>query len=252
VLYNLTLKRVSGHTHAERLENFYAGQAADYDRFRRRMLYGRRELWQALAARVSDCLSETVWVDLGAGTAANFEAIANQVPQFRRVYWVDLSASLLAVAKQRQERAGWQTVEIVESEAETFRLPPGERADIVTFSYSLTMTPNWFAAIDNALLLLKPGGLLGVVDFYVSRQRGESYLQPHSWGTRWFWRMWFEHDGVLLSPDHIPYLRSRTEPLQFEASRAQMPYLPLLQVPFYGYIGRKPLETDLEPSSQPA
>jgi len=29
--------------------------------------------------------------------------------------------------------------------------------------------PDWFLAIDNALRILKPGGIIAVVDFYVSR-----------------------------------------------------------------------------------
>lgn len=42
------------------------------------------------------------------------------------------------------------------------------KADLVTFSYSLSMIPNFFAAIDQALSLLHEDGILGACDFYVS------------------------------------------------------------------------------------
>ena len=49
VLWHLALAPVRGETHAERLASFYAGQASDYDDFRRRLLYGREELLASLA-----------------------------------------------------------------------------------------------------------------------------------------------------------------------------------------------------------
>ena len=40
-----------------------------------------------------------------------------------------------------------------------------EAYDIATCSYSLSMIPDWYAAIDNALANLKPGGQLGGLIF---------------------------------------------------------------------------------------
>ena len=48
------------------------------------------------------------------------------------------------------------------------RLEPDDGpVDAVTFSYSLTMIPDWFQAIERAYESLKPGGMIGVVDFYI-------------------------------------------------------------------------------------
>ena len=41
VLYHLVLKPVRGKNHAERMDNFYGGQAEAYDDFRKRLLKGR-------------------------------------------------------------------------------------------------------------------------------------------------------------------------------------------------------------------
>ena len=80
-----------------------------------------------------------------------------------------MSHSLLEIAKQRIAAKGWTNVETVEADATTFQ-PPAGPVDVVTFSYSLTMIPDWFAALENAVAIFKPGGTIGVVDFYVSRK----------------------------------------------------------------------------------
>ena len=65
---------------------------------------------------------------------------------------------------------GVPTVALSDKEPEPRVEPPEAPVDVVTFSYSLTMIPDWFAAIENALRMLRPGGQIGVVDFYVSRK----------------------------------------------------------------------------------
>lgn len=233
VLYHLALKPVRGGDHAARLESFYAGQAEAYDDFRRRLLQGREELFTSI-----EIPSGAVWVDLGGGTGGNLEFLGDRIGQVDKAYVVDLSPSLLKVAQRRFEARGWSNAQAVEADATTYQPPEGS-ADIVTCSYSLTMIPDWFATIDNALRMLKPGGQLGVVDFYVSRKYPSDGLRRHGWFTRTFWPTWFAGDNVFLSPDHVPYLHRSFEPQMFEERRAKVPYIPFVRVPYYLFIGRK-------------
>ena len=101
------------------------------------------------------------------------------------------------------------------------------------------MIPDWFAAIENALAMLKPGGLLGVVDFHVSRKHPADGMAGQSWFTRSFWPLWFAADNVFLSADHVPFLRRRFDAVSYAEHRARIPYLPLLRVPYYTFVGRK-------------
>ena len=101
------------------------------------------------------------------------------------------------------------------------------------------MIPDWFAAIENALSILKPGGTIGVVDFYVSRKYASAGLARHGWFTRTFWPTWFAIDNVFPSPDHVPFLHRHFDVLHFEEHRAKVPYLPLIRVPYYLFVGRK-------------
>ena len=233
ILYRMAANPGRGRNHAERLESFYAGQAATYDDFRRRLLQGRRELWEAIPTP-----EQGVWVDLGGGTGANLELLGSRIDQLRKVYVVDLSPSLLTVARERIAARGWTNVEAVRADAVTFR-PPTGTADVVTFSYSLTMIPDWFAVIDNAWEMLKPGGLVGVVDFYVARKYPAESMAQHDWWTRSFWPVWFGRDNVFLSPDHVPYLQRKFEPMACAECRSKVPYLPCVRVPYYRFLGRR-------------
>jgi S-adenosylmethionine-diacylgycerolhomoserine-N-methlytransferase len=233
VLFHLLLKPVRGGDHAARLEAFYGGQARDYDAFRDRLLPGRRELLASLP-----WAEGAVWVDLGGGTAANVEWLGPRVETLQKVYVVDLSEAMLEVARERIRERGWKNVVAVRADATRFA--PDEHADLVTCSYSLTMIPDWFAAVDAAAAMLRPGGLLGVVDFFVARKHQADGLPRHGWTTRALWPLWFAADNVFLSPDHLPYLQHKFETLSLHADRARLPYLPLVRAPYYRWLGRKP------------
>jgi len=234
ILYHMLLKPVRGGSHAERMESFYGGQAEAYDDFRKRLLRGREELWAALPRPEGG-----VWVDMGGGTGANIENFGESISTLKKVYLVDLAPSLLRVANDRFKKRGWQNVSTVEADATTWTPEEGQ-VDVVTFSYSLTMIPDWFAAIDNARRILKPGGTIGVVDFYVGRKYPPAQLKRQGWLSRSLWPPWFATDNVFPSPDHLPYLMNRFEPQKISENRNRMPYVPFLKTPWYWFVGNKP------------
>jgi S-adenosylmethionine-diacylgycerolhomoserine-N-methlytransferase len=235
-LYHLTLKRMQSTTLQERLNGFYAGQESHYDEFRQRLLFGRTELFSLVPLSPGG-----IWVDMGGGTGASFESLGSRTALLKRAYVVDLCEPLLSVAQARKARNGWDNMEVVHSDALTFNLPNSEQADVVSFSYSLTMIPEWYAAIDHAVEMLKPGGHLAICDFFVAHP----FLivenqQPHGWRSRIFWRAWFEADGVFPSSDHVPYLTRSLQVRHYSQHRAKLPYLPLARAPYYLLLGRKP------------
>jgi len=233
-LWHLAFSPIRGESHAERLEGFYRGQASSYDRFRERLLAGRAELWQSISAPDGG-----TWVDLGGGTGANVECLGDRLAQLEKLWIVDLSTSMLAEASQRVRARGWQNVEVCQADACTFS-PPDGQVDVVTFSYSLTMIPDWMAAVDQARSLLRPGGMIGVVDFYVSRKYPPNGWTRHGGWTRTFWPTWFAMDNVFLNPDQAAYLHRAFEPVDFRERRAKVPYLLGAQAPYYLFLGRKP------------
>ena len=231
-LYHLLLAPTRGNSHQARLESFYGQQAPYYDSFRQRLLQGREQLFAAL--QLPD---DGVWVDMGGGTGLNAEHMHAHIRRLRKVYIVDLSPSMLAVAKQRVERHGWQNVELVEADASSFTCP--EPADVITFAYSLTMIPDWFAAIECALANLKPAGQLGVIDFYIGRKYAQSPKVQHAFWTRFFWQLNLYRDNVFISADHVPFLEHHLDPKFLHEGRTKVPYLPLARVPYYVFVGHK-------------
>jgi S-adenosylmethionine-diacylgycerolhomoserine-N-methlytransferase len=234
VLYHMLLSPIRGESHAERLESFYQGQAEHYDDFRTRLLHGRRDLIQALSLPRNG-----VWVDMGGGTGSNLVYVGDALNRLAQVYVVDLSSSLLEVTRRRIQANAWTNVTAIEGDATRF-VPPRTPIDLVTFSYSLTMIPDWFAALDHAWLLLRPGGVVGIVDFYVSRKYPPAPCKRHAWFTRTFWPLWFGFDNVFPSPDHVPYLHHRFDVQTFSEHTAPMPCAPGVRTPYYLFIGQKP------------
>ena len=234
ILYHLAFKPVCGADHAARLDSFYAGQAEDYDAFRARLLPGRDALLRDVLARIPD---GGTWVDLGGGTGAALEMGAAELGRLGRVHVVDLSDALLDVARRRIAARDWPNVEAARADVTAWR-PATGHADAVTLSYALTMIPDWFRAVDNAWAMLRPGGVIGVVDFYVSRRHPAAGHARHGWTPRTLWPIWFGADGVRLSPDHLPALEWRFETLGLVEDRTRLPYLPL-RAPYYRFVGRK-------------
>lgn len=233
VIYHLGVKGNRGSSHAERLENFYSGQASLYDHFRRRLLAAREDLYHNI-----DVPENGIWIEMGGGTGSNLEYLGDKIHRLKKIYIVDLCPSLLGIAQKRIVKNNWTNVEIVEQDVITFNPAEGV-ADVITFSYSLTMIPNWFGAIDHAYGLLSKEGKIAIVDFFVSRKHGLELPNNHSLFTRSFWPFWFARDGVHLSRDHLPYLLQKFEALTLKEKKSVVPYMLRLKVPNYIFIGKK-------------
>jgi len=223
VLIQLLRGKQQGKSHAESLQSFYAPQAHRYDDFRERLLHGRGDLVELLDPWPDDRI-----VELGAGTGRNIGFFDKRLKRLDLLTLVDLCPALLDVARERAR--GLWNVQVVEGDATSWR--PSRPADTVYFSYSLTMIPDWQAALDNAVSMLRPGGKIGVVDFHLPARYPAL--------GRAFWRRWFGHDGVNLSDAHLPALQARLETVALIERTAPVPYLPGLRVPYYLYVGRKP------------
>jgi len=234
VMAHSTFHRQRGGTHAERLQGYYGPQAAHYDAFRQRLLHGRPALLRALplaaGARV---------LDLGGGTGFLWELAGSRLAELECVVLLDLCPALLEQARARIARLSWGNVRAIEADAAAGN-GEDKAFDVVVLSYCLTMIPDWFRAIDRALESLKPGGIVGVTDFYVSRKWPEAGMRRHAAWQRLFWPNWFGWHGVWLNPDHLPYLRSRFETVHLEESFGRVPYLGGLRSPYYVFVGRIP------------
>jgi S-adenosylmethionine-diacylgycerolhomoserine-N-methlytransferase len=131
------------------MDRMYRYQRHVYDLTRKFYLLGRDQLLASLPLQPGDRVCE-----IGCGTARNLIALGLRHPEIS-LYGVDASATMLATARSAVTRAGL---------AERIRLQSGLAEgpgwhgsfgldtlfDIELFSYSLSMMPNWEAALDTA------------------------------------------------------------------------------------------------------
>ncbi len=180
----------------------------------------------ALGARSYDALSGERWIyragriagiellqlhrgdvvlDVGCGTGLNLPILASMVGPAGLVIGLDRSPQMLAVAHRRIVRSGLGTVRLLEADAAavtgsmitTLIQKPGSSAgvDAVFASYTMSVIPDWHAAWQASLAVLKPGGRAGIVDMkrptgcakifsplaYLACAVGGSDIHAHPW-----------------------------------------------------------------------
>ena len=150
---------MSAAAHAVRMDAIYAGQRHIYDATRKYYLLGRDRLISDLAPPPGGTV-----VEVGCGTGRNLILAARRWPQ-ARCFGFDISDAMLATA--RAKVAG-QAIRLDRGDATTWEpraLFGIDAADVVFMSYTLSMIPDWRAAIGVACNALAPGGALHIVDF---------------------------------------------------------------------------------------
>jgi len=154
---------------AQRMDRMYRHQRHIYDLTRKFYLLGRDRLIRTLSVPAKARVCE-----IGCGTGRNLVALARRFPD-AELYGIDASEEMLKSARAAIARAALgDRVHICRALAES--LDPetafglAEKFDVVLFSYTLSMIPTWERALDHAAQMLKPTGLLAVVDFSEQRR----------------------------------------------------------------------------------
>ena len=139
-----------------------------YDATRKPYLLGRDRMIAGLAVPPGGSVLE-----MGCGTGRNLVAAGRHHPR-ARLYGFDISSEMLKSARHNVEKSGLD-VRLAEGDACVFDPDAAfgvARFDRVYFSYTLSIIPDWTAALAHGLTLLKDGGLLSVVDFGFCEQLG--------------------------------------------------------------------------------
>ena len=233
--------------HAKEMESFYKYQKDGYDAFREGLLHAKSALIESMPLNKKGGM---VWVDVGGGTARNLEFFSVETIRrnFKAIYILDISASLLEVARKRVITMGLDDiVKVIEADftADTAfdLLPKAGTVDMVTMSYSFSMIPNQKAAMDNASKLLKKGGMVAIADFFL-KGNYDDCLPPLSRRFRavesMFHKLWFSLDHVhLLGDKQLEMGAPDLEPVWDNRFRGSVPFLPFLQ-PYHGvYVMKK-------------
>lgn len=118
---------------------------------------------------------ETV-VEIGCGTGLNFRLLRNEVGDTGRVIGVDMTAAMLAKARERVEAEEWHNVELVRSDAASFTFPDG--LDGVLSTFALTLVPEYDDVIVRGARSLRRGGRWVVADLKLPAGGWQKALLP--------------------------------------------------------------------------
>jgi len=149
--------------HAALMDQVYRRQRHIYDLTRKYYLLGRDRMIRELDAKPGERI-----VEVGCGTARNLVAIQKAYPE-ARLYGLDASAEMLLSASEAMARAGLEgRIGLAHGYAEA--MTPGlfgldAPFDRAIFSYSLSMIPDWRAALASAAAHVRPDGTIHIVDF---------------------------------------------------------------------------------------
>ena len=154
---------MSEASHGALMDQVYRRQRYIYDATRKYYLLGRDRLIEDLAPAPGDAVLE-----IGCGTGRNLVLAARRYPE-ARFYGIDISSQMLETARAKIARHGLEDrITLAQGDATAFDMQTlfgVEGAARVYFSYTLSMVPDWAAALTRAVEATLPDGRLLIVDF---------------------------------------------------------------------------------------
>ncbi len=139
--------------------------APRYDEFTRVFSFGMDRGWKAdlIAMAASSIPRNGRVADVATGTGDLAFALSDGRPDLD-ITAIDVSAQMLALARARGERAPRVAV----SGGDLSALPFATASlDAVTAGYALRNTPDWRASVAELARVIRPGGHLHTLDFYL-------------------------------------------------------------------------------------
>lgn len=146
------------------VEAAYERQAKRYD--------AALKLYQLVGLRINDYRARAVELlnlkrgdcvlDLGCGTGLSFPLLVEAIGPEGRVIGVDISATMLACAKEKIERAHWTNVHLVHGDLAQYNFPQSVNAalSIGVFGY----VPERHRVIEKLAQVVVPGGKIVIID----------------------------------------------------------------------------------------
>jgi demethylmenaquinone methyltransferase/2-methoxy-6-polyprenyl-1,4-benzoquinol methylase len=194
-----------------RVRRRYGRLASVYERtLGERVLYadGRRRAIELLRLTPGATV-----VDVACGTGFNFPLIEQRIGPSGRLIGVDLTTAMLGRARARVECAGWSNVELVQLDVAALTreqleragaLPEGREVDAVLCTLGMSVIPEWQAAWEAMVALVRPGGTAAIMDGSPPPRETLTtrLVRPLVWlGCRYFAADWTREPWKLVERD---------------------------------------------------
>lgn len=212
-MYLSNLKNTS-RNHQDKLDFFYKNQASYYDTYRINMLHGRDILMTAIPIQ-----NNSKWLDIGGGTGYNINLLGESIRKFEKIDIIEYSKEMYNILVKNTSHL--KNVYTYCDDIHNFN--KRTKYDLITFSYSLSMIPHPERALDHAIKMLKPGGIIALTDFYAD-QTIEGLL----------WKKIFQTDGVYPDNKISDWIHKyKNREILFDVKKGGFPYIPYLKCKYY-------------------
>jgi S-adenosylmethionine-diacylgycerolhomoserine-N-methlytransferase len=186
-------------TQPQKIQGYYRLHARVYEQTRWTFLFGRKRILEKLNLQI---LNHLHLMEIGCGTGSNLVNLAEKHPNMR-LSGMDISEDMLEIARENTRVFEHKLNIYNENFAQKKRPNTLPKADILLFSYCLTMiNPGWENAIEHASNSLLADGRIAVVDFHSTR---------FAWFERW---MRFNH--VRMNGHLMPILEEKFEKMYYK------------------------------------
>lgn len=213
ILHPLMSHGKSGH--GDKMSDFYASQAKGYDAVRENMLVARPEMMSGFGP----IKQGHTWLDVGGGTGRNLHYLRAHLDLFDRIIVLDICPELLEMGEinarrsftaAQCEKIRWVCLDInakdVRKSLATHLGDDLNRGfDTISFSYSLSMIPEWEKALQSARSLMSVDGRVIVSDFDSYTEEGKSIKD-------FLIRTWYKQDGVRIEARTRKYIAKEVFP----------------------------------------
>lgn len=169
-----------------------------YDLLNRSLSFGQDQRWRRRLARYLPERSELRLVDLATGTADQLLWLAED-PRINKGLGLDLAEKMLAIGRDKIERAGQSDkLELETGDATALPLPDA-CADVVTMAFGIRNVESVSAALAEIRRILKPEGRVLILEFGLPQYAviRRSYL--------WYFRHILPRIGGWISGDAHAY-----------------------------------------------
>ena len=184
----------------EKIQQMFDGIAPDYDRLNHLMSLGVDRSWRRRALReIVTPERPQALLDIACGTGDFALAQARRMHADSRITGLDLSEGMLAVMREKVEKAGLAgRISCEQGDCEQMRFAEGS-FDCATIAFGIRNFAHREAALVEILRVLKPGGRLVILELSV----------PENKLLRWAYNLYFLHFvpwiGGLVSGDKAAY-----------------------------------------------
>lgn len=183
ILHPLMAGKVNAHSN--KMSSFYAAQAKGYNAVREKMLVARTEMMSGFGP----IKEGHTWLDVGGGTGRNIHFLRAQLNKIDHIVVLDICPELLAIGKENAclsftpsqcEKIHWVCLDVTAPDVRTklavehLNNDVNRGFDTISFSYSLSMIPDWKKALLSARSLMSADGRVIVSDFDTYTQEGNS------------------------------------------------------------------------------